>query len=251
MGILKVSLLLAFIMAAINVSWADESFKIVTDPWPPYAYIDDDKIVGIDVDIALAVLEKMGIKGSIEMMPWKRSLASVKSLEADAILSAALTDDRKEFLFFPVEPISKGNTVSFQRKSSNTVFKILADLEKLRVGAMLGYKYCNELDNTSLLLTASRVSTLEQNFNKLVNDRIDLVVTVDVVGLYKAKKMGIFNEVSILKGTYYCIVENHLAFAKKIGRDQLAIQFSEELSKFKQTGEYQEILNKYSMGVDY
>jgi polar amino acid transport system substrate-binding protein len=250
MGMFKFRLSLLVIMSvAINHIWAEDTFIIVTDPWPPYVYVEDNRTVGIDADIALAVLDKMGIKGRIEMQPWKRSLTSVKNLQADAILSAAVTTDRKEFLYFPAEPVSKGVTVFFQRKQRNITSKSLGDLKELKVGAMLGYKYCAELDESPLLLSASRVATLEQSFNMLMNDRIDVLVEVDAVGMYKAKEMGLSDEISMLKGPSYCSVGNHLAFAKKPGAKVLAKKFGIELIKFKTTDEYKNILKKYGMEV--
>ena len=237
-------------ITAINVSWADNTFNIVTDPWPPYAFIEQGKAVGVDVDTALAVLDTMGIVGTVTMLPWKRSLAMVKNLTADAILSAAITAKRKQFLYFPNAPLSKGDTVFFQRKTDDIVASSLAELERFKVGAMLGYQYCKELNQSALLLKASRVATLEQNFNMLMTDRIDLVVEVEAVGMFKAKTMGIANKVTVVSGSHYCASENYLAFAKKPGHDRLARVFSAELIKFKKTDEYQKILARYRVHID-
>ena len=252
MGLFKHTLMLILLCFTANNSYsANDYFRIVTDPWPPYAYIDDGKAVGIDVDIALAVLGNMGIKGVVEMLPWKRSLALVKSLDADAILSAAVTRPRKQFLYFPTEPISTGDTVFFKRKERDIVANFLADLDGLKVVAMLGYKYCEELDNSPLLLKASRVASLEQSFNMLLNDHVDILVSVDAVGFYKAKEMGIAADVSVVSNSRYCSVGNHLAFAKKPDREHMAATFSEALITFKKTSEYQNILNKYGMGLSF
>jgi polar amino acid transport system substrate-binding protein len=236
-------------LVAINLAWAENTFRIVTDPWPPYAYMENNRTVGIDVDIALAVLDQMGIKSTIEMLPWKRCLASVENKTADAILSASVTEERKHFLYFPSIPVSKGETVFFQRKPRNIITTSLDDLDGLKVGAMLGYKYCEELDESSLLSGAARVATLEQSFNMLMNDRIDILVEVDAVGIYKAKEMGIIDKISMVSNSRYCSTGNHLAFSKKPGNEAIAERFGIELIKFKATNEYIDILAKYGMGL--
>ena len=246
----KRQLLLVFMLLVINVTYADEPFIIVTDPWPPYVYLEKGKPVGIDVDIALSVLSTLGIEGKIIIMPWKRSLAQVKSLRADAILSAAITEHRKEFLYFPPEAISSGSTVFFVHTENMTKLHSLKDLEGLRIGAMLGYKYCPELDDTPLLLSAARVSSLRQSFNMLLNKHVSAVVEVDAVGFYKAKEMGITDKISIMRGSRFCTVENHLAFSKKPGYDLRAQEFGEALVRFKLTDEYKNILVKYGMDAD-
>lgn len=57
---------------------AVEKFTIVTDPWPPYAYSEQGKPVGTDVEVSISILEKLGIDADIELLPWKRSLALVE-----------------------------------------------------------------------------------------------------------------------------------------------------------------------------
>jgi len=189
----------------------------------------------------------MGITANIDIVPWKRSLALVKNLEADAILAASITSEREMFLHFPNEPVSKGVTVFFKRKQRNIPLNKLENLDGVRAGAMLGYKYCEELDKSSLIVSASRVPTLEQNFSMLLLDRIDLVVEVDAVGFYTANEMGISDQISVMPNTRYCSGGNYLAFAKKPGNDQITIQFGKELKDFKATNEYKEILEKYGV----
>jgi polar amino acid transport system substrate-binding protein len=240
-------LVLVLMLAGINVTNADVPFIIVTDPWPPYVYMHNGKPAGLDAEIALSVLKELGIEGKIEMMPWKRSLLHVKAKKADAILSAAPTAYRRSFLHFPIEPLSSASTVFFMRDNDEIKFQNLSDLESLKVAAMLGYKYCPELDNTKLLLSASRVATLEQSFNMLTNKHVDLVAEVDLVGLFTAREMGISDTTKILNGSRFCSVDNYLAFARKAGYEIIAKKFGEALIKFKKTPAYKSILIKYGM----
>lgn len=230
---------------SINSVWADDVIDIVTDPWPPYAYEKNNKVVGTDVDVTLAVFQKLGIEANVRLLPWKRCLSLVKSQKADAILAASITEERKEFLYFPSEPVSIGTTVFF-KKATNPISSIdLDNPNNLSVGALLGYKYCDELDNSRLFENTERVSTFEQSFNMLLLGRIDLAVGVDLVGFHKAWEMGISDQLTIVGSENYCSGGNYLAFAKKNGFDELAVRFSEELKKFKTTDEYKQILSKY------
>ncbi|KZY41700.1 MULTISPECIES: ABC transporter substrate-binding protein [unclassified Oleiphilus] len=169
----------------------------------------------------------------------------VKNKKADAILAASITEERKEFLHFPSEPVSKGVTVFF-KKATNSISSIdLNNPKNLRVGAILGYKYCDELHNSHLLENASRVPTLEQSLNMLLLGRIDLAIGVELVGFHKAREMGILDQLTIVGSKRYCPGGNYLAFAKKPGLEELSLRFSEELTKFKTTDEYKQILAKY------
>ncbi|TNC83081.1 MAG: hypothetical protein C9356_01140 [Oleiphilus sp.] len=233
------------LLIPLNQAAAQQSIRIVTAPWAPYAYVENGKVTGTDVDISLAVLKQLGVEASIEMLPWKRALALVKQQEADAVLDASISPERQQFMYFPNEPVSIGTTVFFKRKSNSITSLDLDNASGLSVGAMLGYKYCEELDRSDLIKRASRVATLEQNFKKLLLNRVDLVVEVDAVGLYKIGEMGISNEISIVGNTHYCAGGNYLAFAKTPALKTLAGEFSTALEKFKKTAEYRQILSKY------
>ena len=238
-------LFLIIVLSSIKSVWANEALDIVTDLWPPYAYENNNKVVGTDVDVALAVFQKLGVTAKIRLLPWKRCLGLVKNQGADAILAASITEERKEFLYFPSEPISEGVTVFF-KKTQNPISSIgLNNNRNLSVGAILGYEYCDELDNSRLLDNASRVLTLEQSFNMLLLGRIDLAVGAELVGFHKAQEMGISDQLTIVGSERYCAGGNYLAFAKKSGYEELALRFSEELTKFKTTDEYKQILGKY------
>lgn len=232
---------------SVNHAWANGTIEIVSDPWPPYVYEEDNKVVGTDAEITTAVLTQMGLKSNISLLPWKRCLGMVKTLKADAILAASITEERKDFLFFPSEPVSTGITVFF-KKTSNPLNSInLDNPANLRTGAILGYNYCDTLDNSRLIESASRVATLEQNFKKLLLGRLDLVAEVESVGFFKAKEMNISDQLEIVANARYCAGGNYLAFAKKPAYDELAEKFSVELEKFKSTTTYQKILQKYGL----
>lgn len=226
---------------------AAEKFTIVTDPWPPYVYSEQGKPVGTDVEVSISILKRLGIDAHIELLPWKRSLALVERKEADAILAASRTAERDEFLFFPNEAVSTGVTVFFQRADQTLQTIDLENPSKLKVGTINGYSYCTELDNSRLIKQSSRVASLEQNFNKLLLGRIDLLVEVGAVGLYSAKSMGISDRIKMIPNARYCAGGNYLAFSKKAGYDDLAKRFGDELARFKKTAEYQAIIGKYGL----
>ena len=115
------------------------------------------------------------------------------------------------------------------------------------MGTILGYSYCQELDSQEFMRHAERVSSLEQNFNKLLAGRLDLVVEVDSVGLYTANKMGIADKVSIIPDAKYCQGGNYLAFSKKANYENLTLEFNNALEDFKTTNEYHAILKHYGI----
>ena len=227
----------------------EDALTIVTDSWPPYIIVENDEVSGTDVDITRAVFKNMNRPISIVVMPWKRCVESIKQQKADAILGISLSEERKSFLHYPNSPISTGTTVFFTRQDPDFSFINLNQLKDKRAGAILGYSYCDELDKADLLKRAERVSSLEQNFNKLLRHRLDLVVEVDSVGLSTAQKMGISKQISILENARFCVGGNYLAFSKKQGLGKVAAQFNAALEAFKLTEDYRHILQQYGTSV--
>ncbi len=243
--ILGLFMLSRVVLAEERVS--EEPLLIVTDPWPPHAYVENNQIVGSDVEVALAVLAEMGLEANIMLMPWKRCLAIVEAKQADAILAAAITEKRKTFLHFPFEPVSAGDTVFFKRTDSPIDMVDLDNRMGHSVGSVLGYSYCDLLDESELIVHSSRVASVEQNFKKLMLGRIDLLVAAEPVGYFRAAAMGVSDQVTVVPNSRFCSSGNYLAFSKKPGHDDLSRQFAEQLKIFKESARYQEIMHRYGL----
>ena len=71
--------------------------------FPPYEYIENNKIVGIDAEIAAAIAEKLGMELVIEDMEFDAIIESVKSGKANIGLAGmTVTPEREEEVNFTV-----------------------------------------------------------------------------------------------------------------------------------------------------
>lgn len=226
---------------------AKEPLNIVVDVWPPYVWLDGDHLKGVDVDVIKAVFAELKIPVTLELMPWNRCLKMVENKLADAILDASITSERKEFLHFPDEPVSKGVTVIFKKKGHHIPFTDLNDLDNLNVGAISGYSYCDEIDRSPFFKQVKRVASLDQNFKKLLLGRIDVLIEVDSVGYFAAKSLGISDQIEVIPNANYCQSGSYLAFSKKPGHEKLATRFGQALRNFKTTDNYRQILQRYDI----
>jgi len=238
--------LLAFAVALFSMALlAKDPLTVVTEPWPPFTIMEGENISGADIEIIEAVFARLEMPITIVNCPWKRCLKLVKDLKADAILDASMTEERKDFLFFPKEAVSEGITTFFISEGRNIPFTGLNSLNGLKAGAISGYKYCDEIDNSQFTIEAERVASVTQNFKKLLLGRIDFLIAVDAVGYYTAQQMNILDKISIIQNANFCYDGNFLAFSKKEGHKQLSKQFGQVLERFKTTQKYRQILTKY------
>ena len=84
--------------------------------FPPYEYYEEDKIVGIDAEIAKAICDKLGYDLVIDDMEFDSIITAVQSGKADfGMAGMTVTDERKEAIDFTdikgctVDQYSKGN----------------------------------------------------------------------------------------------------------------------------------------------
>ena len=69
--------------------------------FPPYEYIEDNKVVGIDAEIAAAIAEKLGLELQIDDMEFDAIIEAVKGGKADIGLAGmTVTAEREEVVNF-------------------------------------------------------------------------------------------------------------------------------------------------------
>ncbi len=132
--------------------------------FPPFESIDAEnpgKFVGVDIDIANHIAEKLGIVFEIKDMQFSALVPTMESGRADIIISGiSPTAERKKVIsftdsyFFPLNAI-------ISKKGAN--YTSLDSLEGKKIGVSLGTSYANvaktvanaevvELDNTPLIV---------------------------------------------------------------------------------------------------
>ena len=107
--------------------------------FPPYEYVNDGKIVGIDMDIMQAVCDELGFDMEIENMAFDSILPAIQSGKADVgAAGMTVTEDRKQNVDFSdsyttskqVIIINKGTSAVSDGENKNT--KSLSFTDKLR-----------------------------------------------------------------------------------------------------------------------
>ena len=205
--------------------------------FPPYEYYDGDKMVGIDIDLANKIGEKLGKKIEFQDMKFDNILASVSTGKVDAGISGITkNEDRAKSVDFSIPYQTSKQAILV---GENSDIKGAADLEGKKIGAQVGTTgddmaikeygtdFVQSFDNP-----ADAVLALSSN-------KLDAVI----VDEEPAKKFAEANEgVKLLDEEYaveeYCIIFN---------KDNTALR--EEVDKALQEliddGTVEEIINSY------
>ncbi len=242
--VIVIALVICVIFAFVEKGKAESPFLlIITEPYEPFVFPPDAKFKGLDYDVTEAVFRILQIPVEIKFYPFSRCLYMIRNQEADALIDLVKTKERNTYMAFSEEPVSDSSLIIFYHKGHRPHIETLDDLKSYQLGAQYGSEYPQEL--AEVFVKRENAKLMEQNFQKLVHDRIDIMVENRIVGRYIANKIGILDQIEVLELPKPFPTQYYLGFAKKEGHDHLSVQFSQALVQFKQTEAYQDILIKY------
>ncbi|MEL0169729.1 MAG: transporter substrate-binding domain-containing protein [Pseudomonadaceae bacterium] len=221
-----------------------EPLMVVSEPWPPYVFLEEGKLRGIDFEVSDKLLRELGYQPQWRMMPWKRAQHEVLSGKADAILDISANPERVTQYHFPAEPLSLSETVLFYRNSHPFPYNTLDNLRGLRIGVSAGYIYANPDFMQASFFQRELAPSIEANLLMLQHGRVDMSVVNRRAGLYTLHRLGLSDQISfnpepLSSGPVY------LAFQRRPAMAVLAKRFSDALIQFKQTDDYRQLMAQY------
>lgn len=128
----------AFLLAAIMIlscvsALADTLTMVTSADFPPYEFLDGDKVVGIDAEIAEALAKKLGYDGvDIKDIDFNNVISDVQNGKADfGMAGLSATADRMANIYFTI-PYATGIQVIIVKEDS-----AIASLDDLASGKYL------------------------------------------------------------------------------------------------------------------
>ncbi len=187
---------------------------ITSADYPPYEFIDSTtgKPVGVDMDIAQAIADKLGVTLEVKnIQDFDGVLASLQAGYQDIAISGLTpTDERKLTVDFS-DPYSTTKNVVIVKKGNENKYKTVADLAKVVMGAQRGSEQedvCTDFIKAKTVKTQTRIDTL---LLSLSNGQIDAAVVEEPVAkayLAKMDGLAIANMELGYDESGYCVVFN-------------------------------------------
>lgn len=204
--------------------------------FPPYEYREGDQIVGIDVEIAQAIADDLGMELVIEDMAFDSIIAAIQSGKADmGVAGMTIDEDRLANVNFSA-PYTLAAQVVIVKDGSEIASP--ADLVGKKIGVQLG--------TTGDIFAEDIEDAVVERFNKgfeavqsLLQDKVDAVI----IDREPAKVFVSENEGLIVLDEEYTIEEYAIAIAKD--NTELLEQVNASLAKLKESGKIGSIINKY------
>lgn len=205
--------------------------------FPPYEYYDGDDIVGIDVEIAQAIADKLDMKLKVEDMEFDSIITAVTAGKADIGLAGmTVTEDRLKSINFS-DSYAKGVQVVIVKEGSD--IQSIDDLAGKKIGVQLA-------TTGDIYATDDFGSECVEQYNKgndavmaLVSGKVDAVI----IDNEPAKSFVAANSGLVILETEY-VTEDYAACIAK-DNTELLEKVNNALAELKADGTLQKIIDKY------
>lgn len=203
----------------------------------PFEYRDGKEVVGFDVDIANKIAEKLGKELKIVDMKFAGLIAALESGKIDFIAAGmSKTPEREEQVNFSDSYYTASQLITV--KADNTDITSGDDLKGKKIGVQLGTtgeELAKEIEGTTVVSYDKGAMAIID----LANGKVDAVV----LDSEPTKNYTMDNDdVKVLDEE---LTQEEYSIAISKDNQELLDVINETLKELKESGEYQEIVNKY------
>ena len=238
-------LALAISLVACGGAKNDNVLTMATNAeFPPYEFMEDGKVVGIDAEIGAAIAEKLGKELVIENVDFDSLIPGVQTNKYDFVMAGmTVTDDRKEQVNFS-QTYATGVQVIIVKEDSKitSVDDLFAEGANNKIGVQLattGDLYCTWDIEDESLGTVERYNKGADAVMALNSGKVDcVVIDNEPAKVFVANNPGL----KILDTEY--ITEDY-AIAVSKDAPELLTEIDKALGELIADGTVQKIIEKY------
>jgi len=221
---------------------AAEVWRIACDDnFPPYNYVEKDRVVGLDAEIVTALVRQAGAEVAFEPQPWSRVQDMLARAEVDAAFQFVGRADRFE-RYFMVGPYRVGQTVFATRPGVSVDFSGLDSLRGYRIGQIRGYTYGTAFDTAPGLIKDSSAGDNLQLVRMLAAGRVDLIIGDRDTLMHFARGDGLHGQMRLLTPVF-AEVPRYIAVPRL--RPTVAARMETALAELRSNGGLAAILKRW------
>ncbi|WP_227820011.1 substrate-binding periplasmic protein [Marinobacterium aestuarii] len=218
-------ILLAWLVLAGSARAAEPLVACGHPIYPPLSWDQNGQLTGVAPDVVQRLFGELGYSVQLDVRGnWKRCLREAREGQVDIVVSAYITDERREYLSYASEYVVNDPVAVFVNRQHSFPFQQLDDLKDKTAGLLLGDSFGDRFDRyVRREGHIEWVSRGEQNFAKLALGRIDYMPLGRETGRLQSLRLKLHGIIEPLPGAlttehYYIAVrragalEAHLAY---------------------------------------
>jgi len=153
-----------------------ELIMLTNAEFPPFEYVDGDQIKGVDVDIAQAIADELGVKLTITNMNFDAIVDYVKAGKGDiGVAGMSVTDARKKAVDFSVEYVTSTQYMIVPKDVDEASFDPNGKIIGCQQGTTGDLYYASDAE----VIDAKDVKRYKSGLDAakdLINGRVDCVI---------------------------------------------------------------------------
>ena len=219
--------------------------QLVADPYPPYQFLENSRVIGIDHDIIQAAFAEHGIENCTRLFTWDQCIKMLEERQAEGLFQVQPTAERKRTFVFSA-PLRTAESVFLKKNNASiNLSKLATDssiIEKFSLATVKGYSYNPTIDKIS---KENRifVENQEDLLTGLSLGNFDLALMDWGVAVFLCQRLGIENV-----DRADCIMferDLHVAFQK--GLEEIVDLFNSGLEIIEKKGIRRKIYQRYKL----
>ena len=209
----------------------------------PYEYLSGDQVVGVDMDIAQAIADELGLELEIMNMDFNGALLSVQQGKADIVAAGVSVDaERAEKMDFSVNYVDSTEVVVVNAENPAVTEPTGEALNGKNVGVQQGNiadLWVSDTENTTPG-EITRYTTFAQAAQDLMNGKIDCIVMDEL----PAQELVASNSaLTILEGDPLFVDQYAIGMAK--GNTAMKEVVDYVITGLQESGEMEEIMARH------
>lgn len=238
-------------LSSLSVGSAEETITLGVGEWEPLIS-KKYKYYGVVSRIVEEAFAMEGIKVEYRWTPWKRAYVEVVNGTSVASPGWSKSEKRKKEVYFS-DPIFEKYLVFFHLKSFPFQWESYDDLKKYKIGITRGYFYGEKFKEAveKGIIKIEDAKSDEQNFKKLVNNRIE-IFPISILTCYHIARKSL-SPAEVERITYHPkklapTSSNYVIFVKNERGKRMLQLFNKGLKRLKESGKVDQYFEESEKG---
>ena len=208
----------------------------------PYEYLVGNEVEGIDMDIAQAIADALGVELEVQNMDFDGALLAVQQGKVDIVAAGvSVSDEREEVMDFSVKYVDSKDVILVNKADPKVEESTAEALEGKVVGVQQGNIADLWVSENASPKSVQRYTKFVQAAQDLLNGKIDCIVMDEAPAL---ELVASNDGLAILEGE--ALFEDSYAVAIKKGNEQMKAAVDAVITQLQESGQMDEIIASHS-----